>query len=328
VTRVLRALAGFALIGAAFAQTSIVVSIAPYREPLQRLAGPDATVDVQLPPGASPHAFDPTPRDVARLERADLIVVNGGLDDWALDLVSALGREVPVFVALDALSDDALLLGGHDHEHGANDADEHAEDSTDGLAHDDHADEHADEHADDEEHDRDANPHVWLDPTRMGTIVAAAAEALIALDPDAAGEVRAREQAYHAELAALDSELTTLLAPVAGEAFVPFHDAWPYFAERYDLNLIVEIEPFPGREPSARALGEALEAIRASGARAVFTEVQLADRPARVLADEAGVRLAVLDPVGGSEGRRGYLELLRYNAAVILEALRPTTATP
>lgn len=319
----------------ASAQLRVVVSIEPYREAVERLVGDQGTVEVLLPAGASPHAFDPTPRDVVRLSDADLVVVNGVADDWTLDLVEALGADAPpVFVALDALADDELLEGGHDHDH-AHDEPSH-EDHADEEHHDDEhaADEHHDdEHADEEHHDGehadehdghdhgDVNAHVWLDPRRMSVIVDALALRIAELDPGRADDVRAAAEAYQAELDALDAEIAERLAPFAGAPFVPFHDAWPYFAERYGLNLVLEVEPFPGREPSARALAEAVTTLRDVGARAIFTETQLDDRPARVLADEAGVALGVLDPLGGAEGRDGYLALQRYNAAAIEEAL-------
>jgi ABC-type Zn2+ transport system substrate-binding protein/surface adhesin len=158
----------------------------------------------------------------------------------------------------------------------------------------------------------------------MRTVVAALAERLADDRPAEAAAIAERAARYDAELAALTEELQATLAPVEGAPFVPFHDAWPYFAERFGLELLLEIEPFPGREPSARALAEAIEAVHASGARAIFNEVQLDDRPAHVLADEAGVRLATLDPLGGVAGRDTYAELMRYNADAVLEALAPT----
>jgi len=344
---ILIVLGALALAGLALAQPRIVVSIPPYEDAVRRLAGDAAIVDVLLPAGASPHAFDPTPRDVARLDGADLIVVNGVLDDWVLELVEALGREPSVFVALEALPPDALLLGGHDHDHehenGEEEGHEHEHGEAEHGEEDEHADEHEHEHSeaehDEAEHQdpvdrdahadlRDANPHVWLDPVRMRTVVAALAERLAAVRPGEAEAVAGRAEAYDAELAALTEELEARLAPVEGAAFVPFHDAWPYFAERFGLDLVVEIEPFPGREPSARALAEALEAVDASGARAIFNEAQLDDRPARVLADEAGVRLATLDPLGGVPERRTYAELLRFNAQAILDALAPSDTAP
>jgi zinc transport system substrate-binding protein len=85
---------------------------------------------------------------------------------------------------------------------------------------------------------------------------------------------------------------------------------------------IVEIEPFPGSEPSPAYLREALRLIRASGAVAIFSEAQLERRPAEVVAAEAGVELHELDPLGGFTGRDRYQDLLRFNAVVIAAALR------
>lgn len=301
-----------ALVGFASAQLRIVVSIEPYREAVERLAGDGATVDVLLPPGASPHAFDPSPRDVVRLADADLVVVNGGLDGWLLRLNDALDDPRPLFVALQHAGGD---LVASDHAH-----------------HDDHADdedaEH--EHADEDHADArfaDVNPHVWLDPRRMDAIVAALADRMTRLAGADGEAIEVAAEAYRDELSALDAEIETLLAPFAGAPFVPFHDGWPYFAARYDLDLVAEIEPFPGREPSARELAETIELLRSTGARAVFTESQLDDRPARVLADEAGVALGVLDPIGGVPGRDGYLALLRYNAATLADVLGDDDAT-
>jgi ABC-type metal ion transport system, periplasmic component/surface adhesin len=86
---------------------------------------------------------------------------------------------------------------------------------------------------------------------------------------------------------------------------------------------VLEIEPFPGREPTARQLAAAIEIIQRVDATAIFSEVQLNDRPARVLADEAGVALGVLDPIGGQASRARYRDLIRYNAEVIAETMTP-----
>jgi ABC-type metal ion transport system, periplasmic component/surface adhesin len=165
---------------------------------------------------------------------------------------------------------------------------------------------------------------VWLDPTRMITITRALADALAAEDPAQANAIQQRADAYIRELEVLDAEIAELLAPYEGAAFIPFHDAWPYFAERYGLQLVMEIEPFPGREPTARQLAAAIAIIEEYGATAIFSEVQLPDRPAQVLADEAGVALGILDPLGGSEARPTYHDLVRYNAQVIADTLTPT----
>lgn len=266
------------------AQLTVVASLHPYYSLLEHLVLEDANVIRLLPPGASPHTFDPTPRDVARLAEADLVVLNGGLDEWLNDLVAASGREVTVAEVLELVPFTPL------------------------------AGQEADEHA-------SVNPHVWLDPRLMIELVPELSLRLSELDPANAEDYEANAQALIADLTALDKELEEMLRPVKDKAFVPFHDAWPYFARRYGLNLVVEIEPAPGREPSPRYLSEALSLIAESGAEAVFSEVQLPTRPAEVVADNAGVPLYLLDPIGGGDTTESYHDLLRHNAQVIADAL-------
>jgi ABC-type Zn uptake system ZnuABC Zn-binding protein ZnuA len=285
---------GAALLAAAgFARPSVVVSIHPLYDLVRQVAGEDADVVRILPVGASPHVFDPTPRDVARLVRADLAVTVGGIDLWLRDLLDAAGGGAARLELLTLPDVQALL----------------ARDFPD-LAPADGASVLA------------WNAHVWLDPRTVVAALPDLAAALGRVDPEHAEGYRARAAALADDLTALDAELATTLGPVAGAAFVPFHDAWPYFAARYGLDLVVEIEPFPGREPSPAYLAMALRLVRESGARAIFSETQLNRRPAQVVADEAGVALFELDPLGGADDRATYQELLRWNARVLLEGLR------
>ena len=291
--RRLLVLAAALLATAGFARPSVVVSIHPLYDLVRQVAGDDADVVRILPVGASPHVFDPTPRDVARLARADLAITTGGLDRWVRDLLDAAGGDA-VRLELLALPAVRELL--------ARDFPELApSDVGNVLA---------------------WNAHVWLDPRTVAAALPDVVAALVGVDPEHAEGYRARGAALADDLMALDAELAATLAPVAGAAFVPFHDAWPYFAARYGLDLIVEIEPFPGREPSPAYLAMALRLVRDSGAAAIFSETQLNRRPAQVVADEAGVDLFELDPLGGAPDRATYQELLRWNARVLLEGLR------
>jgi zinc transport system substrate-binding protein len=288
-------LGGYVLGQAGPAPAKVVVSIEPYGDLVRQLTEDLASVEVVMPPGASPHTFEPTPRMTAGLANADLVVLNGGVDEWLHDMVAAVNPDVRVVEALAILEG---TLASRQPESGSGDTP-------------------ADTSA---AHDHDGrNPHVWLDPSLAAEVLQEVGRVLAEVDPANRAVYLERAMILGEELAALDIELARTLEPVAGAPFIPFHDAWPYFARRYGLDLVMEIEPFPGREPSPRYLAEVVSAIRRNRAPAIFNEVGLSERPARVLAAEAGVAVHLLDPLGGPQG--SYQEMMRRNAATILDAL-------
>lgn len=172
----------------------------------------------------------------------------------------------------------------------------------------------------------DDNPHVWvsLEGARRQTENIAAA--LAAAAPDRADAFRANASAYSASLSALEEKMRAALAPYAGTPIVTFHQAFPYFARDFDLDLAGEIEREPGAEPSARELADTVKLVRERKVKALFAEPQFPDKSAQVVARETGVRVYSLDPVvtGPSdpeEARGAYLRAMEKNLEVLQEAL-------
>ena len=105
---------------------------------------------------------------------------------------------------------------------------------------------------------------------------------------------------------------------------ISLHDAFPYFARAYGLRLVGSVISTPGQDPSAGEIADLVDAIKASGARAIFAEAQFSDRLARAIADETGVRIesnlyddTLADaPVDSFEG------LIRWDVERIVAALR------
>lgn len=271
---------------------NVVVSLHPHFDLVRQLAGERANVTRILPLGRSPHIFEPTPRDVATIAEADVVVLNGGLDEWLRDLVSVAGADAEVLELLEVLPFEPITGEEHEHE---GEAEAHAESGV--------------------------NPHVWTDPQLMAAAVPLLVEALSAADPEGAATYEANGGALVQDLRALDAELAGLLAPVQTAPFVPYHDAWPYFVRRYGLNQVAVIEPAPGREPSPSYLASVLGTLSETGASALFTDVQLPARPAELVAEEAGVPLYTLDPEGGGFGDESYQALMRRNAETIAQGL-------
>jgi len=173
----------------------------------------------------------------------------------------------------------------------------------------------------------DDNPHVWvsLEGARRQTDNIAAA--LAAAAPDRADAFRANASAYNALLSSLEDRMRAALAPYAGTPIVTFHEAFPYFARDFGLDLAGVIEREPGAEPSARQLADTVKLVREQKVRALFAEPQFPDKSAQVVARETGVRVYSLDPVvtgpSDPEGARGaYLQAMEKNLEVLQEALR------
>jgi len=141
----------------------------------------------------------------------------------------------------------------------------------------------------------DEDPHVWTSPRHGRQLAHAIGAALAEMLPEHSAELAARTDALLAEIDALDRDLRTELAPARGARFFVFHPAWGHFAEEYGL-VQVSIEHGNG-EPGVHELAELIARARAERARAIFVQPQFDPQSARMLANEIGARVEVLDPL-------------------------------
>jgi zinc transport system substrate-binding protein len=180
-----------------------------------------------------------------------------------------------------------------------------------------------DEKHDEHEHEKGAlDPHVWLDPARARLIVRAIAEELGKADSAHALDYRKRATELDESLAALDKEAETRTQALKTRGFVTFHGSFQYFAERYKLDILAVIEPFPGSQPSGAYVQQVLSVIKAKKVPALFSEPQLDPRPAKVLADEAKIPLGILDPVGGGPETDSYEKMIRFDVGQLEKHLK------
>jgi zinc transport system substrate-binding protein len=289
----------------------VVVSIFPIYDLVRRVAGPDADVTLLLQPGHNEHHFDPTPKDVEMAAQAKLGVMVGlGLDPWMEKLLKDASPNARVLKVGDrvpnlTIKDDPI--GAEDHD----DEDEHA----DGGHHEEEHDHH--------DHEKGApDPHCWLDPQRAQLIVRAVAEELGKVDGKNTLAYRQRATEVDKSLVELDREAEDRLKKLSKKGFVTFHGSFGYFAERYKLNILAVIEPFPGSQPTGEYVAKVLAAIKDKKVPALYSEPQLDPRPAKVLADEAKIPLGVLDPVGGGKDTDSYEKMIRFDVAALEQYLK------
>ncbi|HEY2774555.1 MAG TPA: metal ABC transporter substrate-binding protein [Candidatus Binatia bacterium] len=168
------------------------------------------------------------------------------------------------------------------------------------------------------------DPHVWLDPLWVREhAIAPLQRALAAADPDGAARFGASARAMTEHLTDLDVQITRFFSHAITRSFVAWHPAWSIFARRYGLSAIDKIGEGEGREPSLRAMIATVRAARAVGVRAVLVEPRADSRLASVLADEIGVPMVTVDPIGdtSSVDRATYSNLMLYNVRAFGRAL-------
>jgi ABC-type Zn uptake system ZnuABC Zn-binding protein ZnuA len=166
------------------------------------------------------------------------------------------------------------------------------------------------------------DPHFWTDPIIVAHILPALAAELGRLDPAGAEEYRHNAKAFAAELESLDAELRAQLARYAGEPVVLFHPSMRYFLKAYNLELAAVVEAAPGKEPSPADLADLVNLVRTEKIRAIFSEPQLPPQAVEAIAEAAGVKVYVLDPLGKDDGARGYENMLRDNAGTLARAFQ------
>jgi len=275
------------------------VSIPPLAFFVERIGGTRIAVEVVLPPGASPAAYDPTPQQMARLTEAQLFVGIGV--PMERQLLPHVRRTLAAAAIVEAQAGIPLrknpaaeVATGHE------DPQVSAKAGVGNVGHHDHSGEF--------------DPHVWLSPRLAVLIARNVCAGLTRNDPASAHVYQHNLEQLEAELAALDREIGQILAPVAGRDLIVFHPAFGYLAADYGLHQVA-IEQ-GGLAPSPRHLAEILDRIRARGETAIFLQPQFSQASAQAVAEAAGVRLVVLDPL-----RRDYLANLREMARTIQQAL-------
>jgi|WetSurMetagenome_2_1015567.scaffolds.fasta_scaffold69464_2 zinc transport system substrate-binding protein len=282
---------------------TVAASIVPLGDFCRNIGGDLVNVTVLVPPGASPHAFEPSPSAVAKATAARVFVyVGAGLDPWAERLVKA--QKTPGQVVVEAVNGIHLI----------NDADEH-EPEKPGAKGPGEAEHH--------HHHEAGNPHVWLDPVIAEDICRRLAQALIKVDPAQQPTYEVNLARYLGQLQALNQDIKDTVATFRRRDYVCFHPAYTYFSRRYGLNEVGVIEAAPGREPSPRHLQKIIAAIKKTGVQAVFAEPQFSPRVAEVIAQEAGVQVLFLDPLGGRPPYGSdYIKLMRHNLAILTQAMQ------
>jgi len=270
------------------ADRTVTATVFPLCDIVRNVAGDDLTVACLLPPGTSPHTFEPTPSVIHQVNSASVVFVLGhGIDSWAETL--AVGAERPI-VAVDT---DVPLRRALDEE-----------EKEDG---------HGDEHSD------GVDPHYWLSIPNAKLIAANVAADLTARYPELSANITVNLDRYQSALDRTDAQLRETLKLIGSHEIVTLHDAWYYFAEEYGLTIVGSFVPTPGREPTPQYLAALGQAVSRSGSRTLFSEPQISTGTLEPFIHDHRLKIAILDPLGGTGDRTSYIKTMLANAETIAE---------
>lgn len=167
------------------------------------------------------------------------------------------------------------------------------------------------------------NPHVWVSPTLYIKEINNVSEQLAAADPPHAAQYRSNGRAYIKKVEALRDKMHKELDGLDNRNIVTFHEAFPYFAQEFNLNIVAVIEREPNTAPSAGELARTVEMVKKSGAKALFAEPQYSVKAAESIANETGARVYSLDPgVTGPDRLDAYIKIMTANLKTLKEALQ------
>jgi zinc/manganese transport system substrate-binding protein/zinc transport system substrate-binding protein/manganese/iron transport system substrate-binding protein len=283
----------------------VVVTIPVLRDWVERIGGPHVRVTTLIKGLESEHSYSPRPSDLMAVRKAKLLVEVGvGLEIWVSGLIRSANN--PALLLVTTGKGIPLLPDRTPSPAASPDHPPTGSAPTETSGHD---------------HGSGSNPHVWLDPENAVTMIRHITDALSQTDPAHAAEFQLNQAVYLQELDRARKELLDQLRKLPDRRLIVHHPAWPYFAKRFDLEIVGEIQTQPGSEPSARQIQALVTLIRTHRIRVIVSEPQLNQKLPALLARETGVQVAILTPLPGAlPGTDSYLDMLRYNVLQLLRA--------
>jgi zinc transport system substrate-binding protein len=275
-------------------QLRIAAAFYPLQFIAERVAREHATVVNLTQPGAEPHDLELTPRQVASLTTANLVVYEKGFQP---DVDEAVGQSEnqEVIDTTTVVSLRPLTTNGDDLGQGEGAGRDHPA----------------------------LDPHIWLDPTAVSRIAGAVEARLVIIDPDHAADYRRNTRELVQELGGLDRTYRSGLARCVRTEFVTTHAAFGYLAQRYHLTQIAISGLSPDAEPSPARIAEVQRVAQEYGLTTIFSETLVSPALAKAIAGDLGLVTDVLDPIEGlTDQSRGhdYFSIMASNLAALRKA--------
>jgi manganese/iron transport system substrate-binding protein len=270
---------------AAAAKKRIVTTFTIIQDMAQNVAGDAAIVESITKPGAEIHGYEPTPQDIVKAQRADLVLWNGlNLERWFERFFGNL-KNVPSAVLSEGIEPIGIDEGPYTGK---------------------------------------PNPHAWMSPRNAAIYVENIRKALVKIDPANAATYDANARAYTAKFAAIEASVRAELGKIPADRrwLVTSEGAFPYLARNYGLKELFLWAVNADQQGTPQQVQKVIDGVRRNKVPVVFSESTVSDKPARQVAAETGARyggVLYVDSLTAANGPAPtYLKLMDYNARTIM----------
>ena len=261
----------------------VLVTIVPQAEMVEFIGGEFVDVTIMVPPGESPHSFEPTPEQMKKVAEATAYFkVGSGVEFEVIhiDTILEQNSDLQVFDC----SEDISVISFDEHFG----MEEHHEEE----------EEHDDDHEEGDELDHDhegTDPHIWTSPDNFKKMAEVVYTGFVEIDPDHQEEYYANYQAYISKLDTLHTNVSNLLEPYENKSFMVYHPAWGYFGDTYDLKMIaIEDE---GKKPGPVGIDAIIKQALDENITVIFVAPQFDISSAKTIAEEIDGEVVYANPL-------------------------------
>jgi len=267
------------------AKKRIVTTFTIIQDMAQNVAGDAAIVESITKPGAEIHGYEPTPQDIVKAQKADLVLWNGlNLERWFERFFGNLSG-VPRVVLTEGIEPIGIEEGPYVGK---------------------------------------PNPHSWMAPRNAVIYVENIRRALVKLDPENTATYNANAKAYSAKFSEIEESVRAELEKIPADQrwLVTSEGAFPYLARNYGMKELFLWAVNADQQGTPQQVRKVIDGVRANNIPVIFSESTVSDKPARQVAKETGIRYGGVLYVDSLTDQYGpaptFLRLMEYNARTIV----------
>jgi len=272
---------------------NVIVTLFPQYDMVRAIAQDKVNLEFLLPAGVEPHAYEPTPNTLIKINESDLFIyTSDDMETWISNLFNELDENGPIIINTSV----GVELISHEDEH--------------------------------EGEESELDPHYWLDPLNAKIMVVNVTNGLIEMDPDNKDFYQANSAKYLEELDALDQEFVDLFNRVKlNKIIYGGHFAFGYLAHRFNVEILSPYSGYsPDAEPSVSSLTELIDVMDTNQIKVIFYEELVDPKIARTISEQTGAVIEILHGahnLSAEEMEQGltYFDVMRSNIEKLKVAL-------